>query len=72
MQGILLDAISEQIKGMQSITRLLTEKLAKVCPNCLAFPLPCIHRPQILQPHQSLFTAVGARRNVQSVILSGG
>ena len=30
MQGILLDAISEQIRGMQSITRLLTGKLEKV------------------------------------------
>ena len=30
MQGILLDAISEQIRGMQSITKLLTQKLEKV------------------------------------------
>ena len=30
MQGILLDAISEQIRGMQSITKLLTHKLEKV------------------------------------------
>lgn len=30
MQGILLDAISEQIRGMQSITKLLTQKLETV------------------------------------------
>ena len=30
MSGILLDSISEQIRGMQAVTRLLTEKLEKV------------------------------------------
>ena len=30
MSGILLDAISEQIRGMQTVTKLLTQRLAKV------------------------------------------
>ena len=42
MQGILLDAISEQIRGMQSITKLLTQKLEKVLHSQPTFKLACL------------------------------